>query len=78
MMLIQDGMRPIHPGEILREEFMIPMRFSAHALAISLRVSAPRINDIARELRAITANTALRFALFFGVSVEFWTGFQAD
>lgn len=52
-MTIVNGMRPIHPGEILREEFMIPLGLSANALAIALRVPAPRINDIARERRAI-------------------------
>jgi hypothetical protein len=51
-MTIVNGMRPIHPGEILREEFMIPLGLSANALAIALRVPAPRINDIARERRA--------------------------
>ena len=58
-MTITNGMRPIHPGEILREEFMIPLGLSANALAIALRVPAPRINDIARERRAISADTAL-------------------
>jgi len=59
-MAIVSGMRPIHPGEILREEFMVPMGLSANALAIALRVPAPRVNDIARERRAISADTALR------------------
>ena len=52
-MAIVNGMRPIHPGEILREEFLLPMNLSAHALAIALRLPAPRINDIAREKREI-------------------------
>lgn len=73
-----NGMRPIHPGEILREEFLIPMGLSAHALALALHVSAPRINDIVRERRAITADTALRLSRFFGTSAEFWMGLQAD
>lgn len=47
-------MRPIHPGEVLREEFLIPLGMSAHALALELRVPAPRINDIVRERRAVT------------------------
>ena len=51
-MTITNGMRPIHPGQILREEFILPLGLSANALAIALRVSAPRINDIARERRA--------------------------
>lgn len=70
--------RPIHPGEILREEFLLPLNLSANALAIALRVPAPRINDIAREKRGITADTALRLARYFGTSAEFWLGLQAD
>jgi antitoxin HigA-1 len=77
-MTVKNGMRPIHPGEILREEFMIPLGLSANALAIALRVPAPRINDIARERRAISADTALRLARYFGSSAEFWIGLQAD
>ena len=73
-----NGMRPIHPGEILREEFVVPMGLTAHALAAALQVSAPRINDIVRERRAVTADTALRLAKFFGTSAEFWMGLQAD
>ena len=71
-------MHPIHPGEILREEFMIPLGLSANALAIALRVPAPRINDIARERRAVSADTALRLARYFGTSAEFWLGLQSD
>ena len=77
-MTIINGMRPIHPGEILREEFIIPLGLSANALAIALRVPAPRINDIARERRAISADTALRLARYFGTSAEFWLGLQSD
>ena len=74
----KNGMRPIHPGEILREEFLIPMGLSAHALAIWIQVSAPRVNDIVREKRGVTADTALRLACFFGTSAEFWIGLQTD
>jgi addiction module HigA family antidote len=77
-MTLVNGMRPIHPGEILREEFMIPLGLSANALAIALRVPAPRINDIARERRAVTADTALRLSRYFGTSAEFWLGLQSD
>ena len=77
-MAIVNGMRPIHPGEILREEFLLPMNLSAHALAIALRLPAPRINDIAREKRGVSADTALRLARYFGASAEFWLGLQAD
>jgi addiction module HigA family antidote len=75
---VENGMRPIHPGEILREEFLVPMGITPHALALALGVPAPRINDIARERRAVTADTALRLSAFLGVSVEFWMGLQAD
>ena len=56
---------PVHPGEVLREEFLIPFGMSAHALALELRVPAPRINDIVRERRAVTPDTALRLARYF-------------
>lgn len=69
-------MRPIHPGEILREEFLIPLGMSAHALALELRVPAPRINDIVRERRAITPDTALRLARYFGTTPQFWMNLQ--
>ena len=77
-MAIINGMRPIHPGEILREEFLTPMSLNAHALAMALRVPAPRINDIVRERRGVSADTALRLARYFGTSAEFWLGLQAD
>lgn len=77
-MTVINGMRPIHPGEILREEFLVPLGLSANALAIALRIPAPRINDIVRERRAISADTALRLARYFGTSAEFWLGLQAD
>ena len=67
---------PIHPGEILREEFLIPFGLKASFLAMSLRVPAPRINDIVRERRAITPDTALRLSRYFGVSAEFWMNLQ--
>jgi addiction module HigA family antidote len=71
-------MRPIHPGEILREEFLQPMGMTAHALAMALQVPAPRINDVVRERRAVTVDTALRLAKYFGNSAEFWMGLQTD
>ena len=76
-MTVKNGMRPIHPGEILREEFMIPLGLSANALAIALRVPAPRINDIVRERRAISADTALRLARYFGTTAQFWLNLQS-
>src|SRR6266513_587510 len=69
---------PIHPGEILREEFMKPRGLSQNALARALNVPPRRINEIVLEKRGITADTALRLARFFGTSAEMWTGLQAD
>ena len=69
-------MRPIHPGEVLREEFLKPMGMSAHALSVALRVSAPRINDIVREKRSISVETAMRLARFFRTSAGFWLNLQ--
>ena len=71
-------MRPIHPGEVLREEFLVPLNMSAHALALELKVPAPRINDIVRERRAITPDTALRLARYFGTSPQFWMNLQTS
>jgi addiction module HigA family antidote len=71
-------MRPIHPGEVLREEFLIPLGMSAHALALELRVPAPRINDIVRERRAVTPDTALRLARYFGTTPQFWMNLQTS
>lgn len=67
-----------HPGEILREEFMAPMGLSANALALALRVPATRIGAIVRERepRAVTADTALRLARYFGTTPEFWLNLQ--
>ncbi len=69
---------PIHPGEILREEFMLPCVLSQNALARALNVPPRRINEIVLEKRGITADTALRLARYFGTSAEMWTGLQAD
>lgn len=69
-------MRPIHPGEVLREEFIIPLGMSAHALALELKVPAPRINEIVRERRAITPDTALRLARYLGTTPQFWMNLQ--
>ncbi len=78
MTTIINGMRPIHPGEVLREEFLQPMGLTAHALSMALQVPAPRINDIVRERRAVTVDTALRLGKYFGTSAEFWVGLQTD
>ncbi len=74
--MIHNGMRPVHPGEILREEFMAPLGLSANALARALHVTPARITDIARERRGITADTALRLARYFGGDAQSWLNLQ--
>ena len=68
----------IHPGEILREEFLKPMKLSAYELAKRLHVPAPRVNDIVLEKRGVSANTAVRLARFFGTSEQFWMNLQSS
>ena len=75
---IVNGMRPIHPGEILREEFLLPLGISSHALSMALQVPAPRIHELVHERRAVTVDTALRLARYLGTSAEFWLGLQND
>lgn len=67
---------PTHPGAVLREDYMLPLGLSANALAIALGVPAPRINDIARERRGITADTALRLARYFRTDAQSWLNLQ--
>jgi len=67
----------VHPGEILREEFLKPLGISAYALAKRLRVPVPRVNDIVLERRGISADTAVRLSRFFGTSDQFWLNLQA-
>lgn len=69
---------PIHPGEILREEFMKPLGLSQNALARALRVPPRRINEIVLEKRGISADTALRLARYFNTTAEMWLGLQSD
>ena len=69
---------PIHPGEILREEFMRPRGLSQNGLARALNVPPRRVNEIVLEKRGISADTALRLARYFGTSAEMWAGLQAD
>jgi antitoxin HigA-1 len=68
----------LHPGEILREEYLKPLHLTPYRLAHELHVPVPRINDIVLEKRAITADTAVRLAKFFGTTESFWLGMQAD
>ena len=69
---------PIHPGEILLEEFLKPMNVSQYRLAKDIHVPPRRINEIVKGKRAITADTALRLSRFFGTSEGFWLGLQSD
>lgn len=68
---------PIHPGEVLLEEFLEPLGLSQYRLAKSLRVPARRVNEIVHGTRAVSADTALRLARFFGTSDRFWLNLQA-
>ena len=74
--MVKNGMRPVHPGEILREDFLKPMALSANALAKHLHVPASRINDIVLERRGITADTALRLSRAFGGDAQSWLNLQ--
>ena len=71
-------MRPVHPGEVLREEFLTPLGLSVHALAGALMVPATRIHEIVKERRAVTADTAERLARHFGGDAASWLALQAD
>jgi addiction module HigA family antidote len=68
----------VHPGEVLLEEFLKPMGLSQNRLALSISVHPRRVNEIVLGKRAVTANTALRLARYFGTSPKFWLGLQAD
>ena len=71
-------MNPLHPGEILLEEFLKPMNLSQNKLALDIRVPARRINEIVHGKRRITADTAMRLAKYFKMSPQFWLGLQMD
>ncbi len=73
-----EKMKPIHPGEILLEEFLKPMRLSQNQLANDIGVPPRRINEIVHGKRRITADTALRLARYFKMSPQFWLGLQMD
>ena len=74
----QKKLAPVHPGEILLEEFLLPMDLSQNALARGLGVPPRRINEIVHGARRVTADTALRLARFFGNTPQFWLGLQTD
>ena len=74
--MITNGMRPIHPGEILREDYLKPLQMSANALSKALHVPAGRVNDIVLERRGVTPDTALRLARYFGGDAQSWLNLQ--
>ena len=71
-----NNMRPIHPGEIIKEEYLKPLSMSANALAVALRVPASRINDVVRQKRGVSIDTALRLARYFNTTSQFWMNLQ--
>jgi addiction module HigA family antidote len=73
-----DRLRPVHPGEVLREDFLNPLGLSVNALALALGVPATRIHEIVKERRAVTADTALRLAQYFGGDAASWLALQAN
>jgi len=76
--MAEKRLKPIHPGEVLREEFLKPFDISEDSLAQSIGLSAQNVRAIAAENQSITADTALRLAKFFGTSAQFWLGLQSD
>ena len=76
--MIKNKMRPIHPGEILKNEYLLPLKLSVNKLSMLLHISAPRLNDIVRERRGISSDTALRLARFFNTSAQFWLNLQTS
>jgi len=75
---MKKALHPVHPGEVLLEEFLKPMDLSQNKLALGIGVPARRINEIVLRKRSVTADTALRLARYFGTSAEFWLGLQAQ
>ena len=76
--MVSKRLSPVHPGEILRKEFLEPMGLSRNRLAMALHVPARRINEIVLGKRGVTADTALRLSRYFGMSPQFWLGLQMD
>ncbi len=75
---MNDKLKPVHPGEVLLEEFLKPMNLSQNRLALDIGVDARRINEIVLGTRSVTADTALRLSRYFGTSPQFWLGLQAE
>ena len=77
-MTVTDKLPPVHPGEILMEDFLKEMGITQHKLAVSIGVPPRRINEIVHGKRAVTADTALRLGKYFGMSPQFWLGLQTQ
>lgn len=77
-MSFKNGMRPVHPGEVLREDYLVPLSMSANALSKRLHIPASRINDIVLKRRGVSADTALRLAQFFGGQAQSWLNLQTQ
>ena len=76
--MAMEKLAPVHPGEVLLEEFLKPMSLSQNRLALAIGVHARRVNEIVLGKRSVTADTALRLSRYFGMSAQFWLGLQAD
>lgn len=75
---MEDRIKPIHPGEILQEDFLVPMNITAYKLAKETFIDQTRISEIIKGKRSISIDTALRFSKFFGTSAEFWINIQTQ
>ena len=78
MKTLEKQLKPVHPGEVLLEEFLKPMKLSQNRLALDLGVPSRRINEIVSGKRSVTADTALRLGRYFHMSPQFWLGLQMD
>jgi addiction module HigA family antidote len=76
--MAEEKLKPVHPGEVLMEEFLKPLQLSQNRLGLEMGVPARRVNEIVLGKRGITADTALRLGRYFGVSPQFWLGLQMD
>ena len=76
--MIKNRMHPVHPGEILREEYLAPLKMSVNALALALRVPATRMHEIVKERRSVSGDTALRLARYFGGDAQSWLNLQTE
>jgi addiction module HigA family antidote len=76
-MAFKNGMRPVHPGEVLREEYLVPLKMSVNALAKALHLTPSRLNDIVLKRRGISADTAVRLERYFGATAQFWLNLQS-